>query len=73
MHHCACLCACLAPLVFFYFYFFISFLAPSSASSGLKRAPYRRGVVTTISVLEFSKQHSPLLKYRIPQSIENLG
>ena len=51
----------------------LSFLAPSSASSGLKRVPYRRGVVTTISVLEFSKQHSPLLKYRIPQSIENLG
>ena len=60
MHHSAdslCFFACL-----FSSCFFISFLVPSSASSGLKRSPNRCSTVTAISVLEFSKQHSPLFK-----------
>ena len=67
--HYVYLCAGVAPLVFFFFFFFISFLAPSSASIGLKRSPHRRSIVTTISVLELWKLHSHVLKYIKPQSL----
>ena len=63
-----CLFVCLFSSSYFLFF---SFLVPSSASSGLNRSPNRRSMVTAISVLEFSKQHSCLLKYTKSQSLQN--
>ena len=63
-----CFCVLMDGRYFLVFFIYISFLAPTSASTALKSSLYRRPPVITVSWIAVCKMHRVIENYPKPQS-----